>query len=98
MDWYLIPGAFALLLAVGGGATLRTGFVLPWLRHKVRRVALYGWAQLIMAGSFLLQSAGGFAGEPAAASLLGLVSVLALLAALVLLVVAQLDTGRDRVR
>ncbi|MEV6202858.1 hypothetical protein AB0M64_23180 [Streptomyces sp. NPDC051771] len=95
MEWYLIPGAFALLLAVSGGATLRTGFVLPWLRHRVRRVPLYGWAQLIMAGSFLLQCAGGFAGEPAAGSALGLASVLALLAGLVLLLVAQLGSGRD---
>ncbi len=95
MEWYLIPGAFALLLAVSGGATLRTGFVPPWLRHRVQRVRLHGWAQLIMAGSFLLQSAGGFAGEPATGSALGLASVLALLAGLVLLLVAQLGTGRD---
>ncbi|MFE5793062.1 hypothetical protein ACFQ8C_10870 [Streptomyces sp. NPDC056503] len=95
MDWYVVPGAFALLLAVGGIATLRTGFVPPWLRHRVRRVALYGWAQVIMAGSFALQSAGGFAGEPAASSALGLVSVLSLLAALVLLLVSQLGRARD---
>ncbi|MFD8013288.1 hypothetical protein [Streptomyces sp. NPDC058955] len=90
MNWYVIPGAFALLLAVSGTATLRTGWVPPWLRHKVRKVALHGWAQLLMAGSFLLQSVGGFAGEPAAGSAVGLIAVLTLLAALVLLLVSQL--------
>ncbi|MFD4370986.1 hypothetical protein [Streptomyces sp. NPDC058486] len=95
MDWYILPGAFALLLAAGGVATLRTGFVLPWLRRRVQRVAVYGWAQLIMAGSFALQSAAGFAGDPAARSAVGIVALLALLAALVLLLVAQLAPGRD---
>ncbi|MGY3334714.1 hypothetical protein ACVW0K_000813 [Streptomyces filamentosus] len=90
MDWYAVPGAFALLLAVSGTATLRTGFVPSWLRHRVRKVALYGWAQVIMAGSFALQSVGGFAGEPAAGSLLGIVAMLSMLAGLVLLLVSQL--------
>lgn len=90
MDWYAVPGAFALLFAVSGTVTLRTGFVPPWLRHRVRKVALYGWAQVIMAGSFALQSAGGFAGEPAAVSLLGIAALLSLLAGLVLLLVSQL--------
>ncbi|GAA3049701.1 hypothetical protein GCM10017562_10670 [Streptomyces roseofulvus] len=90
MDRYVVPGAFALLLAVGGIATLRTGWVPPWLRRKVRKVALYGWAQVVMAGSFALQSAGGLAGEPAAGSAVGLVAVLTMLAALVLLLVSRL--------
>ncbi|MFF2780966.1 hypothetical protein ACFVU3_39495 [Streptomyces sp. NPDC058052] len=95
MDWYVVPGVFALLLAAGGTATLRTGWVPPWLRHKVRRVALHGWAQLVMAGSFALQSAAGFAGEPAASSAVGLVALAALLAALILLLVAQLGPRGD---
>ncbi|WP_031014774.1 hypothetical protein [Streptomyces sp. NRRL F-5727] len=90
MNWYVIPGAFALLLAVSGIATLRTGWVPHRLRHRVRRVALHGWAQVLMAGSFGLQSAGGFAGEPATGSAVGLIAVLTMLAALVLLLVSQL--------
>ncbi|MFD5770772.1 hypothetical protein ACFWIN_33765 [Streptomyces sp. NPDC127049] len=91
MDWYVVPGALALLLAAGGVATLRTGWVPPRLRHRVRRVALHGWAQLVMAGSFALQSMAGAAGAPAAGSAVGLVALGALLAALILLVVAGLD-------
>ncbi|MEU9856560.1 hypothetical protein [Streptomyces sp. NPDC047974] len=95
MDWYLIPGASALLLAVSGVAALRTGFVLPWLRRRVRRVALHGWGQLVMGGSFALQSVSGFVGESAVGTAEGLVAAVSMVAALILLLVAQLGSGRD---
>ncbi|GGY54982.1 hypothetical protein GCM10010363_40370 [Streptomyces omiyaensis] len=95
---YAVPGALALLLAAVGAVTLRSGWVPPWPRHRVRRVALHGRAQLVTAASFALRSAAGRAGEPAVGSALGLVALLALLAAPILLVVAPLGPRADGIR
>ncbi|MFB7110482.1 hypothetical protein [Streptomyces sp. NPDC056291] len=51
MDLYLaIPLVLVALLAAASGiAAVTRGWVLPWNRHRVRRVRLYGWGQLMVA-------------------------------------------------
>ncbi|MFD6025498.1 hypothetical protein [Streptomyces griseoluteus] len=51
MDLYLaIPLVLlALLVAASGVAAVTRGWVLPWNRHRVRRVRRYGWGQLMVA-------------------------------------------------
>ncbi|MFJ2301491.1 hypothetical protein [Streptomyces sp. NPDC087787] len=39
----------ALLFAASGVAGITRGWVLPVNRHRVRRVRLYGWGQLVAA-------------------------------------------------
>lgn len=46
----------ALLLAFGGVAALTRGWMFPVQRRWIHRTALFGWAQLVTAGSFLLQA------------------------------------------
>ncbi|GGY26407.1 hypothetical protein [Streptomyces tanashiensis] len=90
MDWYVVvPGAIALLFAAGGVAALRTGWVFPWLRARVFRTGLYGRGQLLMAAAFAVQALAPFSDERALRSGLGIASVLALLAGLVLMVLGQ---------
>ncbi|MFB7451927.1 hypothetical protein [Streptomyces sp. NPDC056194] len=58
MSWYLaLPSAvFAALLMVGGAATLRSGWVMPWQRGRVYRPRFFGWAELAMGGALGLQA------------------------------------------
>ncbi|MFF7777174.1 hypothetical protein ACFZCG_22450 [Streptomyces tanashiensis] len=90
MDRYVVvPGAIALLFAAGGIAALRTGWVFPWLRARVHRTGLHGRGQLLMAAAFAVQALAPFSDERAVRSGLGIASVLALLAGLVLMVLGQ---------
>ncbi|MFD7321598.1 hypothetical protein ACFV9D_11025 [Streptomyces sp. NPDC059875] len=58
MESYLGVGSLllALLLATGGVAAIRRGWIFSYQRRWIHRTPLFGWAQLVMAGSFLLQA------------------------------------------
>ncbi|MFI9601852.1 hypothetical protein ACIHCX_18670 [Streptomyces sp. NPDC052043] len=49
MERYLVLPLvlLALLFAASGIATITRGWVLPMNRHRVYRVRLYGWGQLV---------------------------------------------------
>ncbi|GAB3172432.1 hypothetical protein GCM10027162_14910 [Streptomyces incanus] len=49
----------ALLIAASGVAAVTRGWVLPLNRHLVRRVRLFGWAQLVVAFALCWQVAFG---------------------------------------
>ncbi|MGW8354493.1 hypothetical protein [Streptomyces wedmorensis] len=90
MDWQVVvPGALALLFAIGGVAAIRTGWVWPWLRTRVFRTGLYGGGQLLMAAAFAVQAIAPFADDRAVRAGLGVASVLTLLTGLILLVLGQ---------
>ncbi|MGW3912728.1 hypothetical protein ACWEBX_14565 [Streptomyces sp. NPDC005070] len=52
-------GAMALLVACGAVATLGWGWLPPWLRSRIVRPALFGWAQLTMTIALVAQLVGG---------------------------------------
>ncbi|MFD3489933.1 hypothetical protein ACFWWB_05085 [Streptomyces sp. NPDC058690] len=57
MRWYVVvPFAVLSTLATAEGiAAITTGWVLPWLRNKVSRPRLWGYASLLMAACLALQ-------------------------------------------
>ncbi|MGW5276639.1 hypothetical protein ACWEQP_29645 [Streptomyces sp. NPDC004044] len=57
MHWYVVvPFAVMSTLAVVEGiAAIRTGWVVPWLRNKVFRPRLWGYASLLLAACLALQ-------------------------------------------
>jgi len=66
VSWYLmIPSAVVFALSVAGGiATLRTGWVLPWLRRRMFRPRLWGYGELTMAAGVALCASGGLLEAP----------------------------------
>ncbi|MGC4980248.1 hypothetical protein ACLQ18_06295 [Streptomyces sp. DT193] len=52
-------GSMALLVACGAVATLGWGWLPPWLRSRIVRPALFGWAQLTMTTALVAQLVGG---------------------------------------
>ncbi|MFI5634668.1 hypothetical protein ACIA8E_36035 [Streptomyces sp. NPDC051664] len=57
MRWYVVVpfAVMSTLATVEGIAAIRTGWVLPWLRNKVFRPRLWGYASLLMAACLALQ-------------------------------------------
>ncbi|MEU4269064.1 hypothetical protein [Streptomyces sp. NPDC026092] len=79
-----------LLLLAGGVAALRHGWMFPYQRRWIHNAALYGWAQLVMAASFLTQGiAGALVDDRGARSVLNLVGIAALFGGLLLITLAQ---------
>ncbi|WP_369142639.1 hypothetical protein [Streptomyces sp. R44] len=91
MSWYMaIPSAVVALLAlVGGTATLRSGWVMPWQRGYVHRPRLFGWAQLSMGAALALQAATALLDDRGARSTVQGIALGFLLAGLILLVLSQ---------
>ncbi|MFE2299328.1 hypothetical protein ACFXAW_14145 [Streptomyces sp. NPDC059445] len=52
-------GSMAVLVACGAVATLGRGWLPPWLRGRIVRPALFGWAQLAMTTALAAQLVGG---------------------------------------
>ncbi|MET9901727.1 hypothetical protein [Streptomyces sp. NPDC006446] len=52
-------GLVALLVACGAVATLGRGWLPPWLRTRIVRPAVFGWAQLTMTAALVAQLVGG---------------------------------------
>ncbi|MEU6988091.1 hypothetical protein ABZ946_32450 [Streptomyces sp. NPDC046324] len=50
-------GLLGLLLAISGVLAIARGWILPYQRTRIHRTAVFGWAQLVVAGSFLLHAA-----------------------------------------
>ncbi|MFD0146479.1 MULTISPECIES: hypothetical protein [unclassified Streptomyces] len=50
-------GLAGLLFAIGGVLALTRGWILPYQRRWIRRTAVFGWAQLVVAVAFLLHAA-----------------------------------------
>ncbi|MET7311502.1 hypothetical protein ACWD7C_30765 [Streptomyces sp. NPDC005134] len=57
MRWYVVVplAVMSTLATIEGIAAIRTGWVLPWLRNKVSRPRLWGYASLLMAACLALQ-------------------------------------------
>lgn len=52
-------GSMALLVVCGAVATFGWGWVPPWLRSRIIRPVLFGWAQLTMTAALVAQLVGG---------------------------------------
>ena len=69
MSWYMaVPTTvLAVLAVIGGIASIRTGWVLPWMRTRILRPRVFGYAQLGASACLGLQLIGGvlFAGSDA---------------------------------
>ncbi|MFJ3499382.1 MULTISPECIES: hypothetical protein [unclassified Streptomyces] len=82
----LPSGILALLLAAGGTAALRAGWLLPTQRRHVHRIGLFGRAQLVMAGALAVLALSAFPDDPALRNGIGVLAVPGFLCALVLVV------------
>ncbi|MFD9501323.1 hypothetical protein [Streptomyces sp. NPDC060035] len=56
MNWYVaVPFAVMSMVVAGGGiAAIRTGWMLPRVRNKVFRPRLWGYASLLVAACLVL--------------------------------------------
>ncbi|WP_158711354.1 hypothetical protein [Streptomyces sp. NRRL S-1824] len=57
MHWYVVVPfvVMSMFAAVGGIVAIRTGWVLPWLRAKVFRPRLWGYASLLIAACLAVE-------------------------------------------
>lgn len=52
VDWLLASGALALVAL--GATVLRTGWLPPGMRGRVRQVRPFGWCEILWGGALLL--------------------------------------------
>lgn len=91
MVWYLLaPGALvSVLVAVGGVAAIRTGWVPPWLRRKTCRPRLWGYGALLMSVFLAAQVVSGAVAGPYSQLLVVSGGLVVLLTAMGLMLASQ---------